>query len=210
MNKYLLIAFSTMLLLSCKSGSEEKQARKQLPFIGEKEFIEGVDKDTIYHTVPFWSFTNQDGETISKPDYDGKVYVADFFFTHCPGICATLTKNMKYVQGKTKALDVAFISHTVDPKRDSVGRLKWYCEKNELDNSNWDLLTGDQLTIYELGVNGYLVPNQEDALAPGGFLHSDKFLLIDKKSRIRGIYSGGDDVQIAQLIEDLKLLVEHE
>lgn len=206
MNKYLLIILLIIGFVSCQSENEGKTESTKLPFYGEKEYIEGIDKDTLYHSIPFWSFVNQDGRTISKSDYAGKVYVADFFFTHCPGICATLTKNMKHIQAETKDIDVSFLSHTVDPIRDSVERLQRYIEQNELDNSNWDFITGDQYTIYELGVNGYLVPNQEDALAPGGFLHSDKFILIDQKSRIRGMYSGGDDKEVGRLIEDIKTL----
>lgn len=199
--KSIIIVFTicSALFLSCKE-------EVKLPIWGEREFIEGVDKDTLYHTISFWSFTNQDGETVSSEDYDGKVYVANFFFTRCPAICPKLTKNMKVVQQATKNYDIKFISHTVDPRNDSVASLKKYCEKNEIDNSNWSFVTGEQPVIYELGVLSYLVPNSEDALAPGGFLHSDKFILIDSKSRIRGMYSGTDEKEINQLIKDIETL----
>lgn len=199
----IIVVLSSLLFASCKEESEAK-----LPIWGEKEFIQGVDKDTIYHTIAYWSFLNQEGNVITKEDYNGHVYVANFFFTRCPGVCPTLTKEFKRVQEATQDLDVMFLSHTVDPKNDTVGRLKYYSEKNEIDNSNWNFVTGDQSTIYELGVLSYLVPNSEDALAPGGFLHSDKFILIDKESRIRGMYSGTDSTEVNQLIIDIKKLKE--
>ncbi len=202
-----------LLLIGCGGSSEgeqttdgQPQASHTLPIMGQKEFIEGVDEDTLYHTIPYWSFTNQDGEVVSKSDYQGSIYVADYFFTHCPVVCPMLTKNMKYLQSKTSDLDIKLISHTVDPHNDNPDRLKWYCRKHEIDNSNWNLVTGEKMDLYELGVNGYLVPNQEDATAPGGFLHSEKFILIDKEGRIRGMYNGTEMEEVDQLVEDIKKL----
>ena len=186
----------SIIFISCKEESK-------LPIWGQKEFIQGIDKDTVYHTISYWNFTNQDGELISKSDYEGQVYVANFFFTRCPGICPILTKNIKQVQAETKGINVSFLSHTVDPKNDTVGRLKRYCDNKKIDNSNWNFVTGDQNSIYEMGVLSYLVPNSEDALAPGGFLHSDKFILIDTKSRIRGMYGGTDSAEVERLILDI-------
>lgn len=186
----------SLIFISCTEESK-------LPIWGQKEFIQGIDQDTVYHTISYWSFTNQDGELISKSDYEGEVYVANFFFTRCPGICPILTKNIKQVQAKTKGINISFLSHTVDPKNDTIGRLKWYCDNKKIDNSNWDFVTGDQNSIYEMGVLSYLVPNSEDALAPGGFLHSDKLILIDTKSRIRGMYSGTDSTEVERLILDI-------
>ena len=96
----------------------------------------------------------------------------------------------------------------MDPKNDTAELLKSYCEKKGVKNTNWNFVTGDQRAIYEMGVLSYLVPNSEDALAPGGFLHSDKFILIDSKSRIRGMYSGTDSTEVGQLILDIKILLE--
>ena len=191
----------SLIFISCTEESK-------LPIWGQKEFIQGIDKDTVYHTISYWNFTNQDGELISKSDYEGEVYVANFFFTRCPGICPILTKNIKQVQAETKGINVSFLSHTVDPKNDTVGRLKRYCDNKKIDNSNWNFVTGDQNSIYEMGVLSYLVPNSEDALAPGGFLHSDKFILIDTKSRIRGMYSGTDSTEIERLILDVRKLTQ--
>ena len=189
----------SLIFISCTEESK-------LPIWGQKEFVQGIDTDTIYHTISYWNFTNQDGELISKADYEGKVYVAYFFFTRCPSICPILTQNIKQVQAETKGINVSFLSHTVDPKNDTVGGLKSYCDNNKIDNSNWNFVTGDQNSIYEMGVLSYLVPNSEDALAPGGFLHSDKFILIDTKSRIRGMYGGTDSAEVERLILDIRKL----
>lgn len=199
MKNYLVVIVVALLALSsCIS--------EPLPILGEKEFIEGVDKDTVYHTIPFWSFENQEGKMVGTTDYQGEIYIADFFFSHCPSICPQMLENMKYVQEELKDLNINIVSYTVDPKNDNVERLKWYAENNEINTDNWNFVTGIQQDIYELGVNGYLVPNQEDALAPGGFLHSEKFILIDKKSRIRGFYDGTELEQVDQLIKDVKTL----
>ena len=88
-------------------------------------------------------------------------------------------------------------------------RLKWYAEKNNIDTQNWNFLTGEKQDLYELGVNGYLVSSQEDALAPGGFLHSEKFILVDTQGRIRGMYDGTQKEQVDKMINDARLLVNH-
>ena len=106
-----------------------------------------------------------------------------------------------------KDLDVEIVSYTVDPKNDDIERLKWYATSNEINTENWNFVTGNQHDIYELGVNGYFLPNQEDALAPGGFLHSEKIVLLDKMSRIRGWYDGTDLEEVKKLIKDAKTLL---
>ena len=133
--------------------------------------------------------------------------MVDFFFTHCPSICPTMTANMKRIQNEInkECLDsIELISYTVDPIRDSVSRLYEYARTYGVNFSNWNLLTGDQSAIYELGVNGYLVPNQEDALAPGGFLHSEKLILIDQNKRIRGIITVQMKIISQKLLKTLK------
>lgn len=182
---------------NCQSNIET------LPILGHKEFIKGIDVDTLYHTIPTWSFQNQYGDTIKSDFYIGKIHVVDFFFSHCPTICPAMTMNMVKLQESTKELNVNFVSFTVDPKQDSSERLLWYQDAFGINGNNWNLLTGDQSLIYELGVHGFLVPNQEDALAPGGFLHSEKMMLIDPKGRIRGYYDGTDIDQMTILLNDI-------
>ncbi len=207
---FILIAF---VLLSCDESSSQDDTNNknaQLPIYGHKEFIEGIDKDTVYHTIPYWAFINQDGEYVGTKDYQGKPYVAYFFFSHCPQICPKIHSNMVEFQKQTKGLDFNVIAYTVDPERDSVERLKFYAEEYGFDLSNYNFVTGNQKDIYELGVNGYLVPNSQDALAPGGFLHSEKLMLIDSKMRIRGYYEGTETKEVNQLVNDLQKLIKDE
>ena len=196
----------SILFLLLIVGCAEKTEIDILPIFGNKEFVEGVDVDTVYHTIPAWSFQNQYGYTINSNSYLGKIYVVDFFFSHCPTICPSMTMNMVKLQKLTKDLNVGFVSFTVDPKKDSSERLLWYQDAFGINGENWNLLTGNQSLIYQLGVNGFLVPNQEDALSPGGFLHSEKMMLIDAKSRIRGYYDGTDEDQMMVLLNDIKKL----
>ena len=114
--------------------------------------------------------------------------------------------NMVKLQKSAKDLNIGFVSFTVDPQKDSSERLLWYQDAFGINGDNWNLLTGNQSLIYQLGVNGFLVPNQEDALAPGGFLHSEKMMLIDAKSRIRGYYDGTDEDQMMVLLNDIRKL----
>jgi protein SCO1/2 len=191
---------------------EEKHSYKKynLPIFGNKEFDASIDKDTLYHVIPKWSFYNQNGNSKSSKDFKNKVRLVDFFFTSCPTICPKMTVNMKKIQQliNTDCLNnIELLSFTVDPLRDSVEKLKEYCTTYNVDSKNWNMLTGDQNSIYELGVNGFLVPNQEDALAPGGFLHSEKMILIDKKNRIRGYYDGTDSLNIPIIVQHIKSLL---
>lgn len=213
---YILLMFSLLSIMSCSETAEETEpseysrVKDDLPIYGQKEFIPGVDEDTIYHTISKWSFVNQDSTMVSTADYLGKPYVAYFFFSNCPKICPKINSNMKYFQEQTHGLDFNVIAHTVDPERDTVDRLKFYGDEYGFDYSNYNFVTGNKETIYSLGINSYLVPNQEDALAPGGFLHSEKLILVDSKGRIRGYYEGTEKAQVDLLIEDLKLLIKLE
>jgi protein SCO1/2 len=191
---------------------EEKQSSKKynLPIFGNKEFDPSIDSDTLYHVIPTWSFLNQNGNIKSSKDFKNKVRLVDFFFTSCPTICPKMTVNMKKIQQliNTGCLNnIELLSFTVDPSRDSVEKLKEYCNTYNVDSKNWNILTGDQNSIYDVGVNGFLVPNQEDALAPGGFLHSEKMILIDKKNRIRGYYDGTDSLNIPIIVQHIKSLL---
>ena len=114
--------------------------------------------------------------------------------------------NMVKVQQQLDNSNVKFVSFTVDPTKDSSERLLWYQDAYGINGENWNLLTGNQNSIYELGIDGFLVPNQEDALAPGGFLHSEMVILVDTKSRIRGYYDGTDEDQIPIILNHIQRL----
>ena len=165
----------------------------KLPYIGPKEAVknEGGGYDTNYHKIPYFEFTNQDGEVITRDDLLGKVYITDFFFATCPTICPKMAGNMKYLQDKFKdKKDLKFISITVNPEHDSAEVLKDYAEMVHADTDTWTFLTGDKDKIYDLALNGFFVSVGEDEVAPGGFLHTQYFVLVDKNGHIRGLFDG--------------------
>jgi protein SCO1/2 len=195
------------LLLKEEQGNSEL---KQLPIYGNKDFDSSIDKDTLYHKIPDWSFENQNSQIISSEQLDNKIKLVDFFFTSCPTICPRMTLNMHKIQSilkKNCLTDIELLSFTVDPIKDTSEKLLEYANSYNVDSTNWNMLTGDQATIYDLGVNGFLVPNQEDALAPGGFLHSEKLILLDQFNRIRGYYDGTDSLNIPIIVQHIQSLL---
>ncbi len=166
---------------------------RQLSYIGPKEAVQNADGtyDTLYHQIPYFEFTNQDGKKVTRDDLLGSVYIADFFFVTCPTICPKMTTNMKYIQDNFNDREgLRFISITVNPEHDTVEVLKNYAEMVHADTKNWDFLTGNKEAIYDVALNGFFVSAQKDEVAPGGFLHSQYLILIDKKGHIRGIFDG--------------------
>ncbi|MBX7180995.1 MAG: SCO family protein [Bacteroidia bacterium] len=164
--------------------------------------------DTIYHKIPNFNLIDQSGKTISQADLNGKIYVADFFFTRCPGICKDMASQMVRVQEKFRTFPgFAIVSHSVDPVADSLSILQDYAQLVGANDSIWHLCTGNRDEIYSLGVDHYKLPAQEDAKAPGGFLHSEYFVLVDKDKRIRGYYDGTKTTEVDRLMEDIKVLM---
>jgi protein SCO1 len=202
-----LLFFALILFTSCGGDKKiEGEKKMLLPVIGEKR-MDANGKDTLYHTVGNFSFTNQYGETITEKTVDGKIYVADFFFATCQSICPVMSKRMGDVQAACKNdNEVLILSHTVNPMNDSVSVLNEYGQRYGAVKGKWHLLTGDKKKIYEIAKNGYLVNALQDDGTPEGFLHSELFLLIDKQKRIRGMYDGTDSSQVNGLIRDIQLL----
>lgn len=202
MNKFILIpiVIIAFILNACDSS-----VKNQLPYLGP-HIIDG--DDTTYHVIPEFSFVNQNGKIITEKDFNNKVYVADFFFISCPTICPVMTKNLKKVYDKysTKE-DFAILSHSIDTKHDTVSRLKAYADRLGVDAPIWNFITGDRDEIYNIGEDFYMASAAEDAEAPGGYIHSGMFILIDKNKRIRGVYDGTNDNDVAKLIVDLKQLL---
>lgn len=180
---------------------------KPLPIIGEREVA--ANGDTIYHTIPPFRFQNQEGKFISDTFYDGKIYVADFFFTKCTTICPKMSGSLQRVQDKFKAQrDLKLASFTVDPEADSVPVLRAYAKRFIVNSAKWNLMTGKKEDLYKLGVNGFLLPAQEDALDPEGFLHSEYCVLIDKQKRIRSMRDATDPAQVDTLIDEIMVLLQ--
>lgn len=160
-----------------------------------------------YHTVADFSFVNQNGKTITQKDYEGKVYVADFFFTTCGSICPKMTTNLAEVQ---KAIlnnpKVMLLSHTVFPETDSVPVLKAYAIKNGVVDSKWNLVTGDKKAIYTMARKSYLAVKLGKPEQLYEMVHTENFVLVDTKRRVRGFYDGTKKEDMKRLIEDIDFL----
>ncbi len=159
-----------------------------------------------YHTISDFNLINQNGDTITQDFYNDKIYVADFFFTTCQSICPIMTKNMKEIQEKLiNDKEILLLSHSVTPEIDSVGQLKKYAIANEINDDKWNLVTGDKKQIYTLARKSYLAV-EDSPLGDYDMIHTENFMLIDKKKQIRGFYDGTLDAEITRLLEDIEIL----
>ena len=196
------------LMTSCNSGS------KKLPILGERDWVtKKVDGkevvDTIYNTIPPFSFTNQYGDTVTEKIVEGKIYVTDFFFTSCPTICPVMKRQMLKVYKEFKDNpDVMILSHTIDPEHDTPEVLNKFAKDLGIEGKQWQFLTGPKDKIYEIGQKSYLSAAQEDKTAEGGFLHSGAFILIDKDKHIRGMYDGTTEEGTQKLMQGINSLLE--
>jgi len=180
----------------------------------EQKMVDGVMvNDTIYHTIPEFDLINQDGQPISEEYLQGKISVVDFFFTTCTTICPKMSRQMAQLHWLLEDeyfADVRYLSISVDPEYDQPDILKAYAKKMEADLKRWSFATGTKEVIYPLGVEGFKLSTQEDVDALGGFLHSEKFVLVDRKGHIRGYYDGTSVEDRNLLEEDIKMLIGEE
>ncbi len=211
--QYLIICLS--LFYACTEQQKpEKQSRVEiLPFYSDANFtphwLAPNDPELKnFHRISPFRLLNQEGDTVTNHTFKGKIYVTDFFFTTCPGICPRMTENMSILQNEFKNdSEILLLSHSVTPKTDSVSVLKAYAENKGIESQKWHLATGSREEIYRLGRNDYFVEEdlglEKDIDA---FLHTENFVLIDKNQHIRGIYNGLNQASINQLIADIKTL----
>jgi protein SCO1/2 len=164
--------------------------------------------DTVWHKVRPFKLKNQFGKEVGLEDWGGKIIIADFFFTSCPSICPKLTRNMKKLQTAFKKTDslVRFVSFTVDPVRDSVQALKAYGDKFGIDHDSWFMLTGDRNELYDIALNEFKASIASNGNIDTGFIHTDRFFLLDRDRVVRGWYSGLDSLNLDKLIKDVVLL----
>tara|TARA_R110002096_G_scaffold237751_1_gene428556 strand:- start:5769 stop:6437 length:669 start_codon:yes stop_codon:yes gene_type:complete len=209
----LLVVLAISLGFGCSKKSEMQSRVDSLPYYSEASFTphwfnKESDSLAAFHSIPSFSLTSQEGTTITEADLDNKIYVANFFFTTCPGICPRMTDNLKIVQEEFLDDDnVLLLSHSVTPDIDSVSVLKAYAQKRKIVSDRWLLLTGDRDQIYNLGRQSYFVEEDlGEEKSNDDFLHTENFILVDKNKHIRGIYNGLNKTSVQQLIADIKTL----
>jgi len=162
-----------------------------------------------YHKIANFSLTNQKGKTITQNTYKDKIYVADFFFTTCQTICPIMTDHIVEIQKEIiDDPDVMLLSHSVTPEIDNVAQLKRYAEKKGVNAKKWNLVTGDKKEIYKLARKSYLAVKDNGDGGPFDMVHTENFMLIDKKRQIRGFYDGTNAEDIDRLLEDIQILKE--
>jgi protein SCO1/2 len=222
MNKTVLSIVVILLFAACKQTVKKEDIQvketsrvEHLPYYNDESFTPhwitpNTEEEKQFHKIPDFKLVDQLGDTLTQKSFENQIYITDFFFTSCPGICLKMTNNMTKVQEAfLDNSEVAILSHSVTPSIDSVSVLKTYAEKNGVIDSKWHLVTGDKTEIYNLGRNEYFVEN--DLGIPkdiNDFLHTENFLLIDKNKHIRGIYNGLNRASVAQLITDVNALLE--
>jgi len=159
------------------------------------------------HKVANFSLLNQNGDTITQRNYDGKIYVADFFFTRCQTICPIMSTNMAELQELFKNdTSVLFLSHSVTPVIDSITVLRAYADKKGVIDAKWNLVTGDKKHIYELARKSYFAVLDEGDGGVQDFIHTEQFILVDKDRQLRGFYDGTDKEEIKRIFEDIHIL----
>ena len=211
MKNILFFAMALILFQSCSSSSE-----KQLPILGNREPVERVVDgktviDTIYQTIPPFSYFNQDSIAVTDKDFDGKIYVADFFFTSCTSICPIMHRNMLDIYKKFKDNpNVKLLSHSIDIKYDLPSRLKTYATKLGVEGNQWEFVHGSRDSIFEVAAKSYLVSAFEDSSEPQGLVHQGWFILVDSKKHLRGAYDGTKEEQVKKLMNDMERLLKEE
>ncbi len=213
-NRPMVLVFLLWGAFSCKPTAENENEKdsfksvaiKALPYFNTSDLSPTWEGGT--HKIPPFAFLNQNGETITNETLKGKIYVTDFFFTTCPGICPKLTKNMGLLQTTYENDDtIQLVSHTVMPWNDSVPVLKEYALRNKVLDSKWNLLTGNQEALYDIARAGYFA--DEDFLKTrdvNDFIHTENFILVDGNGYIRGLYNGTLAFDIRRLIRHIAIL----
>ncbi len=190
--------------------------KKSLPVFGPSDVNPELVDSTVQHVsknhrVQDFKFVNQYNDTITEKDYENCIYVADFFFTTCPTICPIMTKNMESLQEKIKSYPtVKILSHTVTPEIDSVPVLKAYADKHHAIKGKWNLVTGNKKEIYYMARQSYLAVKTNTSKELYDMVHTENFVLVDSKRRVRGFYDGTDKKEMERLLQDIKWLVEND
>ena len=186
--------------------------REVLPIFQPAQVNEELVDSTIqhvkkYHTIADFSLINQNGKIVTQETYNNKIYVADFFFTTCQTICPIMTDHMVVLQNELKLdPEVMLLSHTVTPKIDSVAQLKKYAIEKRVLDAKWNIVTGDKKEIYQLARKSYLAVKSYGDGGEYDMIHTENFILVDQKKRIRGYYDGTNIEDIELLLNDIQIL----
>lgn len=201
LKQFLVMQLYGVILFSCTT-----ETTKKLPILGRHNYVQtetGID--TVYHTIRSFSFIDQDSAIVTNNTFDGKIYVADFFFTSCPSICPLMKVQLLRVYDIYKDNpEVGILSHSIDPEYDSVSVLKEYANRLDVKSSTWHFVTGVKDSIYSMAQTAYYVGVRDD----GSFEHSGKFILVDKNRHVRGVYNGTEEKSVDKLLADMKVLLE--
>lgn len=187
-----------MTFISC-------QQKKQLPILGKKEIINGRE---VTHQIPEFHFVNQDSQAVTPESFHNKVYVANFFFTSCPTQCPKMNQQMLRIHEHFKAnSDLYLLSHSIDTKYDTVGRLREYAQQLGVSAPKWQFVTGKKSEIFAIA-NDYFNVVVDDDTAPGGFDHTSRLILIDKQKQIRSYCNGINAEEVNEFIKDIEILLD--
>jgi protein SCO1/2 len=193
-----------LLIVGCNDNKE------RLPYYNTPDFTPKWEmrNEKTFHQIRPFKLINQENESFTEKDIEGKICVVDFFFTTCPGICLKMTNSMSNIEKEfTNDDEILLLSHSVTPGKDSVPVLKQYAKDKKVNFQRWKLLTGNKNEIYDLGRKYYFVEEDEGVKKDDDiFLHTENFILIDKQRHIRGIYNGLDPNSIKNLIRDINVL----
>jgi protein SCO1/2 len=208
--KKIILFMIALLLAAC---AEKKPEVVTLPYFNTPDFtpVWITKNSTAYdnlHTIPTFSFIDQNGSSITDATVENKIYVVDFFFTRCQSICSKMTGNMsKVANAFAKDDNVMMLSHSVTPDMDNISVLKDYARQKKISNPNWHLLTGDKKQIYDIARKSYFADNSIGYNKDfNQFLHTENFILVDRHRHIRGVYNGTIDLEVDNLVRHIRLL----
>ena len=209
----LIVFFIVFSVVAISSFNYVQTQEKKLPIYSPSMVSDELVEEDLryvkkYHRISDFSLLNQNGNNVTQDNYKNKIYVADFFFTTCPDICPIMTGNMLYLQENLKDTSVMLASFSVTPKIDTVEVLKEYSTLKGVDDSKWNLMTGDKKQIYDLARKSYLVAKAIPDGKNHGMIHTENFVLVDRDKRIRGYYDGTNIEDMDKLLDDIQILIK--
>lgn len=202
--KYLTPILLTTIAVSFLLSACQEQ-KEPLPILSKQKEVNGKLE---YEQIPDFEFIGQDSNRVTNATFAGKAYVADFFFTSCPTICPIMARNMLTIYERFQdSTELLLLSHTIDPRRDSVGRLQQYARNLGVRSDKWFFVTGNKDSLYEIA-DDYFNVVIEDPTLPTGFDHSGRFILVDPQRHIRAYCQGTDSLAVQQFMKDIETLLD--